>query len=601
MSEEYTYREKAAALSRVARFRPGFAVGVILLSIFAALLEGIGLSFLLPILELAQGEVDPAEADGVLAAFVSVYELAGLPFTLGFMIVGVVAVMTIRFTSSFLVGWLRTALQTMYIKELQSKSFERALGAEVAYFDEEGSDDILNAIVTQSEYASKAIRDVIGVVEQGFLALIYFAIAFVLAPWLAVATGLVLGGIVALFKHVLEAGSAVGDRVADANEELQESVQAGTQGIRDVKMFGMESELLEQFSDAIDKFARSNIKVARNQQIIRNFYQLVIAITVFVLIYVSLVYTSMSLSALGIFLFAIFRLGPKVSTLSTVMYRLDSELPHLIRTHRFIDEIESYSEPDGDKETAPTDVGRVEFNDVQFSYRTAEEQVLRGVSFTVERDELVAFVGPSGAGKSTVLSLFARLYEPNSGSITAEGTRIDEYPVWEWRDRIALVRQDPYIFNDTLYYNVTVGAREAPQREIERVCEIAQVTEFLDDLPKGYDTHLGDDGTRLSGGQRQRIAIARALLKDAEFLLLDEATSDLDTGLEEKVHSAIENMDRDYGMIVVAHRLSTVTSADRIYSMKNGHIIESGDHTTLLKNGRQYSELYTKQTSEQTT
>jgi subfamily B ATP-binding cassette protein MsbA len=327
----------------------------------------------------------------------------------------------------------------------------------------------------------------------------------------------------------------------------------------------------------------------------------VIAITVFVLIYVSLVYTSMSLSALGIFLFAIFRLGPKVSTLSTVMYRLDSELPHLIRTHRFIDEIESYSEPDGDKETAPTDVGRVEFNDVRFSYRTAEEQVLRGVSFTVERDEVVAFVGPSGAGKSTILSLFARLYEPNSGSITAEGTRIDEYPVWEWRDRIALVRQDPYIFNDTLYYNITVGAREAPQREIERVCEIAQVTEFLDDLPKGYDTHLGDDGTRLSGGQRQRIAIARALLKDAEFLLLDEATSDLDTGLEEKVHSAIENMDRDYGMIVVAHRLSTVTSADRIYSMKNGHIIESGDHTTLLENGRQYSELYTKQTSEQTT
>jgi len=124
---------------------------------------------------------------------------------------------------------------------------------------------------------------------------------------------------------------------------------------------------------------------------------------------------------------------------------------------------------------------------------------------------------------------------------------------------------------------------------------------FSTTSPKGYDTHLGDDGTRLSGGQRQRIAIARALLKDAEFLLLDEATSDLDTGLEEKVHSAIENMDRDYGMIVVAHRLSTVTSADRIYSMKNGHIIESGDHTTLLKNGRQYSELYTKQTSEQTT
>jgi len=217
------------------------------------------------------------------------------------------------------------------------------------------------------------------------------------------------------------------------------------------------------------------------------------------------------------------------------------------------------------------------------------------VSFGVERGEFVAFVGQSGAGKSTIVSLLARMYEPDSGEVRADGVDIGEYPIEAWRDRVSIVRQDPFIFNRTLWYNVTVGYQDASREEVERVCEIAQVTEFLDELPSGYDTVLGDDGVRLSGGQRQRIAIARALLKDADFLLLDEATSDLDTGLEEKVQAAIEEMDQDYGMVVVAHRLSTVTNADRIYAMDEGQIIECGDHRSLLAKEGQYASLYNKQ------
>jgi len=161
------------------------------------------------------------------------------------------------------------------------------------------------------------------------------------------------------------------------------------------------------------------------------------------------------------------------------------------------------------------------------------------------------------------------------------------------------VRQNPYIFNDTLSRNLTIGNRDASRAEIERACEIAQVTEFLDELPDGYETELGDNGVRLSGGQRQRLALARALLKDADVLVLDEATSDLDRGIESDVQRAIESMDRDYAMIAIAHRLSTVKNADRIYAVENGEITERGRHEELIARGGTYADLYATQRERQ--
>jgi subfamily B ATP-binding cassette protein MsbA len=397
---------------------------------------------------------------------------------------------------------------------------------------------------------------------------------------------------------VLESGYDLGDRVADANEQVQQAVQAGTQGIRDTKLFDLKPELLDDFLSAVDQFAAASIKQRRNEQIINNLYNLLTAISVFVLIYLAITFANMSLGALGVFLFAMFRLGPKASGLNSKYYRIENHLPHLVRTQDFIEGLKTNREPDADTEPVPEEVHTVECENLHFSYQGQEEKALSGLSFHFEKGEFIGFVGQSGAGKSTIISLLVRLYEPDSGEIRANSRSIHQMDIDAWRRHVAVVRQDPFIFNDTLRYNLTIGNRDVTEAELDCVCGIARVDEFFDDLPNGYDTKLGDDGVRLSGGQKQRVALGRALLEDADLLVLDEATSDLDSNLEQEVQTAIEAMDRDYAMITIAHRLSTVQNANRIYTMDDGKVVETGTHTGLLDEGGQYEELYAIQSKE---
>ena len=594
-TEQLSNREKLEALRRVAEYRPAFTFGLVAFGAFVAFLEGIGLSFIYPILETAQRE-DPTAAGGpIMELFVSTYQFFDVPFSLGYLIIGVALVMTVRYSTSFLAQWFAAILAKRYEKHLRTRAFDGALDAEVGYYDEAGSDEILNAIVTETRYSARVIQKGVQMLETRFLVLMYVAVMFYIAPSMTVFAMALLGGITVLLRVVIEPAVTVGSRVADANERVQETVQAGTQGIRDVKLFGLRPEVFSTFSEWVEQYAASEVDLKRNEAAIKNLFELSAAITIFALIYVGFTFTGLSLGELGIFLIAMFQLAPRVSTLNRLVYSVEGYLSHLARTHAFLDEFDTRQEESGDRSVDR--VSHVEFDDVEFSY-TDDEQVLRGLSFEVTKDEFVAFVGQSGAGKSTIVSLLARMYDPDAGEIRADGVSIDEYDLREWRERIAVVRQQPYIFTDTLENNVTIGNREATRRDVERVCEIAKVDEFVDDLPNGYDSQLGDDGVRLSGGQRQRVALARALLKDAEFLVLDEATSDLDSNLEKEVQAAIESMDREYGIIAIAHRLSTVQNADRIYTVENGEIVESGSHRELLDDGGEYAELYSVQSKD---
>ena len=587
-----TWEAKLVALQQVFQFRPKVAVVIVLLGGATALLEGVGLSFIWSILEVAQSEEPITSAEGLLGVFLNIYQFIGVPFRLEYLTLGIGLVMTIRFTSSFLVSWLRAILQMSYEEKLRTEAFDSALDARVSYFDEEGSDDILNAIITETRYSGRVIKSAVQSIETGFLASVYLLVMIYIAPWMSFGALLLLGSITYLLHKIVEPAYTVGSRVARSNEGVQETVQTGTQGIRDVKLFGLSVEVLNIFNEWIREYRQSSISLARNKATIQNLYDLIAALTLFAVIYFGFTYNGLALGALGIFFLAMFRLAPLVSRLNSTVYNMEGNLSHLVRTQNFVDELGRQREPSGDVE--PDEVSQVEFNNVHFSYAD-DEQVLEGLSFKISKGEFVAFVGQSGAGKSTIVSLLTRFYDPDIGSITADGTPIKKFDLRAWRDRIAVVRQQPFIFNDTLEENITVGNRDASRMELKRVCEIAKVDEFAGNLPNRYESQLGDDGVRLSGGQRQRVALARALLTDADFLVLDEATSDLDSNLEKKVQASVEAMDREYGIITIAYRLSTVQNANRIYTVEKGQIIESGTHEDLLANNEAYARLYTIQ------
>jgi subfamily B ATP-binding cassette protein MsbA len=590
MSGDVHLREKLQGIYKIAAFRPKFTAGIISFSLLTALFEGIGVTLIIPLVEVAQSSGGPPEG-GIAGIFGSIYGVFGVSLTLSSIIVGISVVLFIRYSATFLTAWARAHLRVNYVRDLQSRSFENALSADIGYFDKEGSDDILNAIVTQAEKAGDAIEAFVHVFQKGLLIVMYLAVALYLAPVLTIASIGLIGFLTFGLRNTIESAYTIGDRIADANERIQRTVQAGTQGIREVKMLGYDDTLLQEFHEGMSQFVDSSIRVKRNEALIGNAYNLSVALLIFKLDYIAFVYTAMSFGELGAFLFVIFKLGPIVSSANKRFYQLEGMLPHLVRTEEFIEELKAHPEVESGDRSVPDDPSPIIFENVDFAYNGSEE-VLSDISFRTEGGEFVALVGESGAGKSTIASLIARLYTPDSGEISAGWAPIAEYDIEEWRSRIAYVRQNPFIFNTTLKENLLVAKPDASRAEMERVSEIAQVTEFLKDLPDGYDTDLGDDGVRLSGGQRQRVALARALLEDADILMLDEATSDLDTNIEGRVQTRIETMDRDFTIVAIAHRLSTITDADRIYTLEDGEIIEKGEHDTLLEKGGRYAELY---------
>lgn len=246
-------------------------------------------------------------------------------------------------------------------------------------------------------------------------------------------------------------------------------------------------------------------------------------------------------------------------------------------------------------------IGDIAFRDVSFYYSSYEENpdVLRNINFEVKAGETIALVGRSGSGKSTLVSLLPRFYDCQQGVITLDGTDIQDFHLHDLRKQIALVTQHVTLFNDTVANNIAYGdMRDTSKAEIIRAAELAHAAEFIEKLPKGFDTEIGENGVRLSGGQRQRLAIARAILKNAPILILDEATSALDSESERHIQAALEVLMKDRTTFVIAHRLSTIERANRVFVLENGQIVEAGTHLELLnKNGR-YAALQRAQFNE---
>jgi len=250
---------------------------------------------------------------------------------------------------------------------------------------------------------------------------------------------------------------------------------------------------------------------------------------------------------------------------------------------------------EGDKEIVRAK-GEIEFRHVGLRYENAKRNALSNLSLIVKPGEKIALVGRSGGGKTTLASLLPRFYELQEGLILLDGMDIRALTIKSLRQQFALVSQDVILFNDTVFNNIAYGVlRGVSEEQVIAAAKAAHAWEFIQQLPEGLQSEIGDRGVRLSGGQRQRLAIARAILKDAPILLLDEATSALDTESEQHVQAALDELMRNRTTIVIAHRLSTIENADRILAMEQGEIVESGSHAELLAAGGHYAKLYQKQ------
>ncbi len=237
----------------------------------------------------------------------------------------------------------------------------------------------------------------------------------------------------------------------------------------------------------------------------------------------------------------------------------------------------------------------INFENVSFNYKNTTKKAVKNINMEIQGDSMTAFVGHSGAGKSTIINLLPRFYDPQNGKILIDGQNIKEISLNSLRKNISLVSQDVILFDDTIKNNIAYAKVDASEEEINTACKFAAADEFIEKLPKKYDTLIGENGIRLSGGQKQRISIARAILKKSPIILLDEATSSLDADSEEIVQNAITNLTKNKTTLVIAHRLSTIHNADKIFVLKNGEIVDFGNHDQLIKNCDEYKSLYQKQ------
>lgn len=384
-------------------------------------------------------------------------------------------------------------------------------------------------------------------------------------------------------------------KIADITSILQETISA----VKIVKAFGMEKYENKKFTKETDSYFRLMLKIIRIRNIASPITEfLSVLVGVFIIYYggvMVLQQESLKASEFLGFLFAIFQMMPPIKELTSVNNRIQEASAAGDRIFEILD-----TKPTIKNKPGATEISefrdKIEFENVFFSYEDSIEPVLKDISFKANRGEIIALVGPSGGGKSTLVDLLPRFYDPDSGRIIIDGIDIKDTRIEDLRSLMGIVTQETYLFNETIRNNIAYGKEEYPIEKIIEAAKTANAHSFIMELPKGYDTVIGERGTKLSGGQRQRISIARALVKNPEIMIFDEATSALDNESELLVQEAIERMMKNRTTFVIAHRLSTIRHATKINVIDYGKIVQQGKHDELLADEKGlYRKLYEMQ------
>ena len=380
--------------------------------------------------------------------------------------------------------------------------------------------------------------------------------------------------------------------------QVMSILDEGISGIRIVKAYNMEEYEKERFSTENRRYYRNWMKRVAVRAVSSPMMELIAGISAaFILWYGGMKVINGTLSAgeFASFILAVGMLYAPIRKLNTVNIEIQEGIAAARRIFNVLDTVPEIADKPGAVELERVD-GSFEFRDVSFTY-TGKEYALTGVSFSAGQGERIALVGESGSGKTTIANLLPRLFEATSGQIVVGGRDIRDVTMKSLRGNIAMVTQEMVLFNDTIRANIAYGTGDASIEEVMEAARAAHAHEFIMQMPQGYDTMVGESGVRLSGGQRQRICIARAIIRNAPILILDEATSSLDTESEREVQAALERLMKDRTTLIIAHRLSTVISADRIIVLHKGRIVEQGTHQELLEKNGYYTRLYTVQYS----
>ena len=580
-----------------------FMAGTIASSILAAAFDAFSFSLLIPFLNALFEEDALLDTSGkigrVLDALIG--PLIDPADKMG-SLQGIIAVILVATTLKNLFAWfggqLGARLQEYVTRDLRSATYKHMQRLPLSFFTRTKQGQILSRVLVDAESTKMLITTLVtNTLQNVFVIVAYlfvlFSISWKLALYALVIAPALMGALQPLLKRLRKGYRRLRNDYGEMTSVLTEV----TSGIRLVKSFGAEAYEERRWDEASARYTNGMVRVTKV-----SFMAQPITETIGVVITVGLLWVGarqvlvegvMQGGELIAFLAVVTRL---LSPLKQVTQIPTSAQGALAAAERLFDVLDQPTERMLDRGTRTVDGfrDRVAFEDVSFSY--GGEPVLQDVSVEARRGQVVALVGPSGAGKSTLVDLIPRFHEPTAGRILLDGVDLRDIRLDSLRALMGIVSQDTVLFNDTVRHNIAYGA--SGKYDDARVIEAATMANahgFISELPDGYDTILGERGTRLSGGQRQRIAIARALLVDPPILILDEATSALDTESERLVQEAIDRLLAGRTVFVIAHRLSTVVHADQILVLDRGHVVERGTHRELLERRGAYWRLYNLQ------
>ena len=503
----------------------------------------------------------------------------------------VVGLFLLRGTADFLAAYNISWVGRSIIKRMRQETFSQLLRMPSGYYDAISSGMLLSKITYNIEQVADATTNSVTVLIRDGLTIVGLVAVMFYQSWKLSLFILVLGPLVAvLVRYISERFRRYSRRIQDSMGDVTKVADEVITGQRIVKLFGGRDHETQRFEQVNEKNRYLNMKLTLVNSGSSPIIQMIAGVGIACVIAFALRDPTVTPGAFVAFLGSTLLLLPSLKHVTDI----NAPLQRGIAAGQSIFELlDDKVEDEGGSFTLPRATGELEFRGVTFAYSEVKGPVLHNIGFKAAPGETIALVGRSGSGKSTLVSLLPRFYDPGTGAILLDGHDLREYTLRNVREQVAMVSQDVMLFNDTIRNNIAYGSLDKrTDADILAAAEAAYAMPFIQRLPLGLDTLVGDRGVLLSGGERQRLSIARALLKNAPVLVLDEATSALDSESERHIQAALEGLMANRTTLVIAHRLSTVERADRIIVMDRGRIVEMGRHAELLAKNGQYAALH---------